>query len=105
MVNAKFNSKLRRITINAIQKKESRLETEAVHEKVLQDRKYLIDAAVVRTMKARRTVHHTELVQEVIRLVRFPLDISMLKHRIEQLIDGEYMRRDDQETQTYHYVA
>jgi hypothetical protein len=47
-----------------------------VHERVLSDRKFMIDAAIVRTMKARRTVPHNELVTEVIRLVRFPLDIQ-----------------------------
>lgn len=73
--NKNFKSKLKRIAINTLQKKESKQETEKVHEKVLNDRKYLIDAAVVRTMKARKTVPQTELFEEVIRLVRFPMDI------------------------------
>ncbi len=76
-----------------------------MHEKVIQDRKYLIDAAVVRTMKARVKLSHNDLVTEVVRLVRFPLDISILKQRIEILIDGDYMRRDDKDTNIYHYVA
>ena len=76
-----------------------------VHERILSDRKYLIDAAIVRTMKVRKSVAHNELVTEVIRLVRFPLEIPMMKHRIEQLIDGEYMRRDDKDISVYHYVA
>ena len=56
-------------------------------------------------MKTKRTVPHNELVQEVIRLVRFPLDIPMLKQRIEQLIEGDYMTRDEKEHNVYHYVA
>lgn len=68
-----------------------------VHDRVLQDRKYLVDAAIVRTMKTRKTLHHNDMVQEVIRLVRFPLDIGMLKQRVEQLIEGEYMRRDEKD--------
>jgi cullin-4 len=71
----------------------------------VQDRKYLIDAAVVRTMKARRTVSHTDLVTEVVRLVRFPLDIPVLKQRIEQLMESEYMKRDEKEFSLYHYIA
>ena len=71
----------------------------------MQDRKYLIDAAVVRTMKARRTVTHTDLVTEVVRLVRFPLDIPVLKQRIEQLMESEYMKRDEKEFSLYHYIA
>lgn len=65
----------------------------------------MVDAAIVRTMKARRIVPHTVLVQEVIRLVRFPLEMSILKQRIEQLIEGEYMRRDEKDFSLYHYVA
>jgi hypothetical protein len=74
-VNNAFNAKLKRITVNTLQKKETAQETENVHDKILQDRKCIIDAAIVRTMKARRTVIHNDLVTEVIRLVRFPLDI------------------------------
>eukprot|EP00347_Sterkiella_histriomuscorum_P013206 403365600 len=104
-VNLKFRSKLKRIAINALQKKESKKEAENVHDKVLQDRKYLIDAAVVRTMKARRTVPHNDLITEVIRLVRFPLDIQGFKQRVEHLIETEYMRRDEKEFNVYHYIA
>lgn len=79
MVNIDFKNKLKRIAINTLQKKESKQESENVHEKVVQDRKYLVDAAIVRTMKARRTVAHTDLVGDVIRIVRFPLDIQVMK--------------------------
>jgi len=48
-------------------------------DKVIHDRKFLVDAAVVRTMKSRVKIHHNGLVEEVIRLVRFPLDIGLLK--------------------------
>lgn len=48
-------------------------------------------------MKARRKVLHVDLITEVIRLVRFPLDIQTMKQRIEYLIDGEYMVRDEHE--------
>jgi hypothetical protein len=44
----------------------------------LADRKFFIDAAVVKTMKARKEIKHVDLTQEVIRLVRFPLVIEQL---------------------------
>ena len=72
---------------------------------MVQDRKYLVDAAIVRTMKARRTVAHTDLVGDVIRIVRFPLDIDLMKQRIDHLIEGEYMRRDENNYAVYHYIA
>jgi len=104
-VNTLFSAKLKRIAINQMQKKESHKETEEVHEKVLSDRKYLIDAAVVRTMKARLRLSQTDLIAEVIKLVRFPLDIAVLKQRLECLIDSDYMRRDDNDRALFHYVA
>jgi len=75
-VNDKFRSQLKRITINSIQKKESRKESEGVIQKVLIDRKFMIDAAIVKTMKANREIKHTDLVQQVISLVRFPLEVA-----------------------------
>ena len=74
-------------------------------DKVIHDRKFLIDAAVVRTMKARNKLGYNDLVSEVIRLVRFPLDITLLKQRIEDLIEKDYMSRDPKDHNVFHYVA
>lgn len=74
-------------------------------DKVIHDRKFLVDAAVVRTMKARTKLAYNDLVSEVIRLVRFPLDITLLKQRIEDLIDKDYMSRDEKDHNLFHYVA
>ena len=76
-----------------------------MHEKVILERKFIIEAAVVRIMKARQTIIHNDLVSEVMRLVRFPLDVNVLKTRIENLIDMEYMRHDEKDKNTYHYIA
>ena len=104
-VNVSFAAKLKRIAINTLQKTESKKETEDVHEKVLSDRKYLIDAAIVRTMKAKQKLSQNDLIAEVVKLVRFPLEISVLKQRIESLIEGDYMKRDDNDRVLFHYVA
>jgi hypothetical protein len=69
------------------------------------ERKFIIEAAIVRTMKARQTLHHNDLISEVMRLVRFPLDIAVLKQRIESLIESEYMKHDDKDKNTYNYIA
>jgi hypothetical protein len=60
-VNTAFTSKHLRIQINAIQKKENKKESELVHKRVLADRKFLIDAAIVKTMKQHRKLTRTEL--------------------------------------------
>ena len=65
-VNDKFRSQMKRIMINSIQKKESKKDSEAVHTRVLADRKFFIDAAVVKTLKSKKSIRHNELVAEVI---------------------------------------
>ena len=82
-----------------------------MQKRVLADRKFFIDAAVVKTLKAKKTIKHAELVTEVIQMVRFPLEIPALHQRIEWLISQEYMRRDNPEEKEskastiYHYIA
>ena len=93
-VNHDFKSKMRRIQINAIQKKETRQDSDNIHDKVLQDRKYQVDAAIVKTMKARKSLRHNDLLTEVLRLTRFPCEIEYITTRIKHLIAGEYMEVD-----------
>lgn len=75
-------------------------------EKAKEDRSNTIDASVVRIMKTRRTLAHLNLIQEVIQqLTLFRPEVRDIKHRIEHLIDREFLRRDEKETNIYHYVA
>lgn len=78
-VNDKFICKMKRIVINSIQRKETTADSKNVANRVIADRKFFIDAAVVKTMKARKIVRHSDLILEVIRLVRFSLEIDTLK--------------------------
>ena len=77
-MNVNFRSGLKRIAINAIQKKESRKESDKIFDLVVRDRKFLIDAAIVKLLKAKRSLSYRDLVREVIGLVRFPLEVSQL---------------------------
>lgn len=104
-VNFEFRSKLKRIQVNTIQKKETRQESDAVHDKVLADRKLYVDAAIVKTMKGRKTLKHNDLLAEVIRMTRFPCEIETIVARIKVLIEMEYMRYDEADNKLYHYVA
>ena len=65
-VNDSFTSKLYRVKINPITAKtESDPERQETRNKVDDDRKHEIDAAIVRIMKMRKTMSHTNLVTEV----------------------------------------
>lgn len=100
-----FKHKLFRIKINQIQMKETVEEQVSTTERVFQDRQYQIDAAVVRIMKMRKTLSHNLLVSELYNQLKFPVKPGDLKKRIESLIDRDYMERDKETPNQYHYVA
>ncbi|NWV01122.1 CUL4A protein, partial [Upupa epops] len=103
--NADFKHKLFRIKINQIQMKETVEEQVSTTERVFQDRQYQIDAAIVRIMKMRKTLGHNLLVSELYNQLKFPVKPGDLKKRIESLIDRDYMERDKDNPNQYHYVA
>lgn len=67
--NFEYSSKLKRIKIPLVAKKEVCVEDEipgeVVPAAVEEDRRHLVEAAIVRIMKARKTVSHNELIAEV----------------------------------------
>ena len=100
-----FKNGLYRIKINSIQMRESEQENEQTTERVFQDRQYQIDAAIVRTMKARKTLTHSLLISELYAQLKFPLKPPDIKKRIESLIDREYLERDQGQSSVYRYLA
>jgi cullin 3 len=72
-------------------------ERAATLEKIATDRRYQIEASVVRVMKSRKTMQHNLLVAQVVEQlsVRFNPDIMMVKKRIEELIERDYLERDE----------
>lgn len=103
--NSDFKNKLFRIKINQIQMKETQEEQSSTQERVFQDRQYQIDAAIVRIMKMRKTLTHNLLITELYNQLKFPVKPADLKKRIESLIDRDYLERDKDNTNQYHYVA
>ena len=82
-------------------------EKKKVMEDVQKDRKYALDAAAVRVMKSRKTLHYQQLVVEVSQQVAraFKPDFRLLKKRIEELVAREYLERDAENPQVFHYLA
>lgn len=69
----------------------------------MQDRQYQIDAAIVRIMKARKSIAHNNLITEIYHQLKFPVKSVDLKKRIESLIERDYMSRD--KSDLYNYVS
>jgi cullin-4 len=105
LFNSSFTNNQRRIRITNITMKETVKERTKTHEAVSNDRLYLIDAAVVRIMKARKTLDHRALMGEVMTQLKFPASASDIKKRIETLIEREYMERIEGDRSKYKYLA
>ncbi|KAJ5745972.1 hypothetical protein N7520_011154 [Penicillium odoratum] len=103
--NAAFTDAKMRIKINQVQLKETKEENKTTHERVAADRHFETQAAIVRIMKGRKTIKHSELIAEVIEatLSRGQLQPPDIKINIDKLIERDYMERV--EPNSYNYVA
>lgn len=74
---------------------------------VEEDRKHLVEAVIVRVMKSRKTLEHNQLVMEVTRLLtaRFQPAPTLIKQRVEKLIEREYLERSQTDRRIYNYLA
>jgi len=106
-VNAEFSSKRQKFKITSPLQSETHEENMETHQNIEEDRKLYLQAAIVRVMKARKQLSHTNVIQEVIEQSRgrFQPSIPMIKKCIEQLIEKEYLRRVDGEANHYAYIA
>ena len=71
------------------------------------DRELVLQASAVRILKARKTIKHAELLQEIVQSIasRFSVDVAEIKKTFETLIDKEYMERVEGERGMYRYLA
>ncbi|PFH50426.1 hypothetical protein AMATHDRAFT_61141 [Amanita thiersii Skay4041] len=106
-LNPGFKSKKIRVNLNLPIKAEVKAESSDVLKAVDEDRKYVIQATIVRIMKARKTLKNQVLIQEVISQIsqRFAPRIPDIKKAIETLLEKEYIERVDGSKDTFAYVA
>ena len=101
--NAGYTDKSRRVRIPLPPVDEKKKVTEDVDK----DRRWAVDAAIVRVMKSRKVVVHNMLVTDVTQQLSnmFKADVKLIKKRIEDLITREYIKRDETQANTYQYLA
>ncbi|KIM65778.1 hypothetical protein SCLCIDRAFT_1211764 [Scleroderma citrinum Foug A] len=106
-LNPNFKSKKIRVNLNQPIKAEVKAESSEVLKTVDEDRKYVIQATIVRIMKARKTMKNQALIQEVISQIsqRFAPKIPDIKKAIDTLLEKEYIERVEGTRDTFAYVA
>ncbi|KAL6840842.1 hypothetical protein ACP4OV_029368 [Aristida adscensionis] len=107
-VNDKFTSKLFKVKIGTVvAQKETDPEKLETRQRVEEDRKPQIEAAIVRIMKSRRVLDHNSIMTEVTKQLqpRFLPNPVVIKKRIESLIEREFLERDKTDRKLYRYLA
>ncbi len=82
-------------------------ERKKVIEDLDKDRRYAVDAAIVRTMKSRKVLQHQQLTMEVVQQLSrmFKADFKLIKKRIEDLMGRDYLERDKDNPNLLRYLA
>lgn len=105
-VNNDFASRSRRLVAKA---PSLVVETapDGIKQSVLRGRIILLEAAIVKIMKANKTLGHQELCQRVQQQLsdQFVPSLPDVKKRIESLIDRDYLVRDENDNTSYSYIA
>ncbi|KAG7124885.1 Cullin-1 like protein [Verticillium longisporum] len=102
-LNYDFKSKKIRVNLNLGGAKEAKQEEVETNKTIEEDRKLLIQSAIVRIMKARKKMKHMQLVSETINQIktRFVPKVPDIKKCIEILLDKEYLERLEEDELGY----
>lgn len=97
-LNLNFKSKKIRVQLNQAIRAEQKAEATEVLQAVDEDRKFVYQATIVRNMKARKTMKHQALIQEVAQHIstKFTPKVAEIKKAIDYLIDKEYLERGEE---------
>ncbi|CAD6184387.1 unnamed protein product [Caenorhabditis auriculariae] len=106
-VNEQFQSSSDVVKVAAVAAYHQSDKAADTREKTEIDRKFEVEACIVRLMKRNRKMNHDELIANVLEEMKDRCGVigtSTVKQRIEALIEREFIARDSSEFKVYCYV-
>ena len=71
-------------------------------EEILIEREFIIDSRLMRVMKSRKQLGHHKLVKYCCKMITiFKPDGNLINKRIELLLERNYIRRDESDSNSY----
>jgi len=104
-LNTSFIPSKTHLIINDFASKEetSLEEIREVEERNWEDRKHVLDALIMKTLKAKKQMKIHEIIHCVLDLVKFPCEISSVNERIKSLSTGGYLVKDEIDSELIRY--
>ncbi|KAH7976096.1 hypothetical protein HPB52_008637 [Rhipicephalus sanguineus] len=105
-VNESFTSDLQKVRIESTSGNMSAPKNSQPAVNLDEDRRYALEAAIVRVMKARLKMSHDDLFAEVTSLLRatYTPSPTAFKTRVDALVEKVYLERDADNEDVYSYV-
>ena len=105
--NADFASRSRRLIAKAPSLSTAESPPDGVKQSIVRGRVILLEAAIVKIMKASKTLAHHDLCLRVQQQLsdQFAPSLPDIKKRIESLLDRDYLVRDENDNTCYSYIA
>ena len=103
--NEGFDSNEDVVTLIDLNKEETTIqEKEEVEERTIEDRKYVIEAYIMKLLKPKKQMMIEELIEGVVKAVKFPCDKDFVLSRIKQLINNRFISEDEENKNLLKYI-
>ncbi|XP_037276310.2 cullin-3-like [Rhipicephalus microplus] len=106
-VNEAFTSGLQKVKIESTSsKKIAALKKDEPVVNLDEDRRYELEAAIVRIMKARKTLLYEDLLVEVTKSLqtRYTPSPAAFRKRVDALVEREYLEKASEDPEVYNYI-
>jgi cullin 1 len=104
--NENFDNENDYIVLIDLNKSETTIqEKEEVEERAIEERKYIVEAYIIKLLKPKKQMKLNDLITDVVNIVRFPCEEEFVKTHINILIDNGYISKDETNPELIRYSS